>query len=279
VIYRRRPSPLHAARAVVGAAWCLALVTVALAIGHPLVLAVLLVAVVAAGASALVPRRVLVALAVAVPFGLVVIAVNGFANRRGLTVIWRFGGPWDVTLESVVQGGVYALSFAGIIVTAALYSAAVDPDDLLRACRRVSFASALTAALATRMVPVLWRDGQRLADAQRCRAGAPASRLTLVRAVSTSAMDRALDLAATLEVRGYGTAGRTPALRRPWSRHDLAFGLSAVALVVLAIVGDRMAAFEAYPRVDAPVDGGVLLLCALIVAAVLAPFADRRGVA
>jgi energy-coupling factor transport system permease protein len=280
MIYRRRPSPLHAARAVVGVVWCLAIVTVALLVAHPLALGALVLAVALAGAAALVPRPVLIALALSVPFGVLVVVVNAIATRRGLTVIWRFGGPWDVTLEAVVQGGVHALSFMAFFGVAALYSAAVNPDDLLRACRRVSFASALTAALATRMVPVLWRDGQRLADAQRCVSSSPptaASRLALVRAVSTNALDRALDVAATLEVRGYGTGGRAPALRRPWSRHDVAFLLSAVALVVLAIVARNVAPFSAYPRVDAPVDGSVALVSGLIVAAVLAPFAARRG--
>ncbi len=90
-------------------------------------------------------------------------------------------------------------------------------------------------------------------------------------------MDRAIDVAATLETRGYGTGRRSPALRRAWSRHDLAFGLSAVALFVLAVVGHRLAPFDAYPRVVGPVDGGVLLTCALLAVAMLAPFADRRG--
>ena len=76
-----------------------------------------------------------------------------------------------------------------------------------------------------------------------------ASRLVLVRAVAAGTMDRAIDVAATLETRGYGTGGRAPALRRPWSRHDLAFGASAVALFVLAVVGHRLAPFDAYPRI------------------------------
>lgn len=278
--YRRRPSPLHAVRAVVGALWCLALVTAALTVHHPVALAALILAVALAGAGALVPRPVLVALALSVPFGLLVIAVNAVANQRGLTVIWRFGGGWDATLEAVVQGAVFALSFVAIFGAAALYSACVDTDDLLRAFRRVSFSSALAAALATRMVPVLWRDGQRLADAQRCRAGAGASRLTLVRAVATSAMDRALDVAATLETRGYGrAAARTDALRRPWSRHDLAFLASAVAVVAVAVASRETAPFAAFPRVDWRVDGGVVLTALLLVVAILAPFADRRGVA
>ena len=48
-------------------------------------------------------------------------------------------------------------------------SVAVDPDALLRLFRRVSYRSALTASLATRLVPVLARDAARMSEAARCR--------------------------------------------------------------------------------------------------------------
>ncbi len=276
-MYARRFSPLHAARAVVGAVWCLAVVTVALSVHHPLVLAVVIASVVAAAFAARAGRPVLVGVAFGIPFGVTVVLMNALTSRDGLTVIYRLGGPFDVTLEAVIQGGVYALVAIALFAVARLYSAAVDPDDLLRAVRRLSFASALTAALATRLIPVLARDARRLNDAQRARGGEPASRLVLVRAVAAGTMDRAIDVAATLETRGYGTGGRAPSLRRAWSRHDLAFSLSAVALFVLAYAGHRLAPFDAYPGITGPVDAGVLLTCALIAAAMLLPFGDRRG--
>ena len=156
-------------------------------------------------------------------------------------MIARFGsvpvlGQLDITAEATAYGGVLALRALVVIGCFALHSAAVDPDDLLRAFRRVSFRSALTAALATRMVPVLARDARRLHDAQRCLAGAPAPRRAIVRAVASGALDRAVDVAATLEVRGYGAARRAPrGGARPWSRHDLAFAASAGALALLGV--------------------------------------------
>lgn len=276
-MFARRRSPLHAARAVVGALWCLAIVTVALSVHHPLVLAVLIAAVVGAAGLARVGRPVLIGVAFGVPFGVTVVAMNALTSRQGLTVVYRLGGPFDVTLEAVVQGGVYALVAIALFAVARLYSAAVDPDDLLRAVRRLSFSSALTAALATRLVPVLARDARRLSDAQRSLAGEPASRLVLVRAVAAGTMDRAIDVAATLETRGYGAGRRAPALRRPWSRHDLAFGASAVALFALAVLGHRLAPFDAYPGIDGRVSAGVLLTAALVAVVTLLPFADRRG--
>ena len=123
-------------------------------------------------------------------------------------------GQVDLTLEALVYGAVLGMRALALILCCALYAAVVDPDEVLRLFRRVSFRSALTATLATRMVPVLQRDGRRMADAQRCRPGAAPSRVALVRAVAAGALDRAVDVAAALEVRGYGTARRPPRVRR-----------------------------------------------------------------
>ncbi len=283
--YRHRASPLHAARAVVGSLYCAVLAWVALSFEHPLVLAAMLASVLLAAALAGVGRPVLIALAWALPFAVLIALVNPLVTREGLTVIARGGElPWlgqlDVTLEATLYGGIFALRALIVIACFALHSAAVDPDELLRAFRRISFRSALTAALATRMVPVLARDARRLHDAQRCRPGAPASRLAIVRAVAAGALDRAVDVAATLEVRGYGLAGRAPRRRDPWSRHDLAFLAGTAGLVALAVAAHvgGWEGFEAYPRWTAPVDPRLLVLCAALAACALLGFADRRGV-
>ena len=286
MIFLPRASPLHATRAAVASAWCVGLALVALSFDHPLVLAVLLAVVLAAAAGAGVARRVAFTLALAAPFALVIALVNPLVVRDGLTVIARLGsapvlGQLDVTAEATAFGGVLAIRALVVIGCFALHSAAVDPDDLLRAFRRVSFRSALTAALATRLVPVLARDARRLHDAQRCIAGEPAPRRAIVRAVASGALDRAVDVAATLEVRGYGTARRPPrGGGRPWSRHDLAFAASALGVVLIgagAWAGD-VQGFEAYPAFSAPVGAGQLALCAALALCALLPFADRRGI-
>jgi energy-coupling factor transport system permease protein len=281
VIHLPRASPLHAARAAVGSAWCVTLAVVALSFEHPVVLAALLGVVLAAAAAAQVGRRVALMSLVALPFALVIAVVNGLVVREGLTVVARMGGipPFgqvDITAEALGYGVVLGLRAVVVVACFALHSAAVDPDALLRAFRRLGFRSALTAALATRLVPVLGRDARRLHDAQRCRAGEPAPRRAVVRAVATGALDRAVDVAATLEVRGYGAARKPPRTRRPWSRHDLAFAASAVALLGIAVAAP--VSFDAYPTFVAPVDGGVLATCAALALCALLPFADRRGI-
>jgi energy-coupling factor transport system permease protein len=289
LFYRRLASPLHATRAGVGALWAAALSVAAIALYHPLILLVLLAAVLCAGAGAGVGRMLVRSMRIAAIVWLPIVAVNVLVSRDGLTVFARLGdlGPFgqgNLTLEAVVFGGVIALKVMLLILITTLASLAIDPDEALRILRRLSFRSALTASLATRMIPVLGADAQRLAEAQRTRPeGAPSgarARVALLRAVIGGSLDRAMDVAATLEVRGFATARRAPRLSRPWSRHDIAFLGSAVAVLALSIFGrlGGAAGFDAYPEVHAPVSAGTLALSLALLAAVLLPFADRRGV-
>jgi energy-coupling factor transport system permease protein len=287
--YRRLASPLHATRAGVGALWVASVSVATILLYHPLVLLALLAAVLAAGAGARVGRKLLRSMRTGAIVWLPIVLVNVLVSRDGLTVFARLGdlGPFgqgNLTLEAVVFGGVVALKVMLLILITTLASLAVDPDETLRIVRRLSFRSALTASLATRMIPVLAADAQRLAEAQRTRPlGSPRGargRLALLRAIVGGSLDRAMDVAATLEVRGFATARRAPRIPRPWSRHDRAFLASALAIAGLALLARIAGAarFDAYPEVHAPVGAGTLALCAALLLAVLLPFADRRGV-
>lgn len=299
MLYRPLASPLHATRAGVAALWALALGGAALLLYHPLALAVLVVAIALAGHGAGVGPELARALRTALIVALPIVLVNVLVTRDGLTVFARLGdlGPFgqgDLTVEALVYGAVIALKVTALILLTALASVAIDPDALLRKCRRFSFRSALTISLALRMVPLLAADARRLAEAQRTRpeaGGDDAGRLRAARergallgAVLTGSLDRAMDVAATLEVRGFAAPRRASSAgaraRRPWSRHDLAFAVSAVAALALALAGrlEGWARFDAYPLLHAAFGAGLLVLCVALALAILLPFADRRGI-
>jgi energy-coupling factor transport system permease protein len=289
MIYRRRAGPLHSARAAVGCAYCLALGAAALIVSNPIVLAAVALAVLGAGHAAGVGREVRRAAAFALPAAAAITVINALVTRDGLTVILRLGdlpllGHTDITLEATAYGAILGLRCVALILCGVLYTTAIDPDEVLRLFRRVSYRSALSATLATRMVPILVRDSRRLADAQRCRPGPAPSRLALLRASTSGVLDRALDVAAALEVRGYGAArraGRGGTHRRgPLSRHDLGFGASATAVVAIAALARwvPLAPFDAYPSLHSPAGPAVLVAAAALLACALAPFINRHGV-
>lgn len=288
--YRPRSSPLHATRPAVSALWCCALGTAALLLQHPVAIAVLGALVIASARFAGVQRPVLRLVAFALPFALLWALLNPFLVRDGLTVFARLGevpvlGHLDLTVEALLYGTRQSLRLLVSLAAFGLLTAAVDPDGLLRLFRRLSFRAALSASVAARLLPVLAADSRRMADSVRCRADAPTAssgaRLAVLRAVLGGAMERSLQVAAALEVRGYGSARRPVAARPPWSRHDLAFAASTIAVVALtaASVSIPVAGFDPYDLDAAGSLAAALALAATLAAVVLLPFADRRGIA
>jgi energy-coupling factor transport system permease protein len=279
--YRSRPSALHAARAGVGAAFCFAFALTGALYRHPLILAGALGGILLAGLAAGVAREVGRSLELAVPFALLVAVVNALVYQGGDTLLIRggefLGRRWDVTFEAAAEGLFVGLRIVVLIAAlGGLLSAAVDPDQLLKALRRVSYRSALTATLATRLVPVLARDAGRMGDARRCRPE-PQGRLAVVRAALAGSLDRAVDVAAALEVRGYALADRPGRARTPWSRHDLRVAAAAVLVAAVAVAGIAAGAghVEAYPTLDMALGPAEFGIAAALVLLGAAPFAGR----
>ena len=107
-------------------------------------------------------------------------------SSEGDTLLFRggevLGHRIDITLEATVAGALDGLRVIVIVLgVRPAVCRGVDPDQLLRLFRRVSYRSALTASLATRLVPVLARDATRMGDAARCRPHPP-GRLAVARA-------------------------------------------------------------------------------------------------
>jgi energy-coupling factor transport system permease protein len=174
------------------------------------------------------------------------------------------------------------------MVAAAVYSACIDPDRVLRLLRPVAGRSALTATLISRLVPLAAADHSRLRDAAALRGpgAAPVGRAALARRLLAGSLDRAVEVAATLELRGYGSAARMPSAgrERP-GRHDLRLWVAGVTLVGAAVAvkisgADR---FSAYPTLEIGTGLPLLALAAALVLAGVAPLRpgqkrrQRRG--
>jgi energy-coupling factor transport system permease protein len=88
-----------------------------------------------------------------------------------------------------------------------------------------------------------------------------------------------VDVAAALELRGYGSAVRPARRRRPWSRHDIRVAAAALLMVLVAVVM-RVAgvgAFEPYPSPVMSAGPADLVLALVLIAGGALPFAGRRA--
>lgn len=229
-----------------------------------------------AGASVRAPLRWTIGL------GVMVIAVNAIASQRGATILlrgWEMPvlGQIDVSLEALVEGAVLALRIIVALLVFSVWSACVDPDRILRAIRPIAARSALTATLISRLVPLAAADAARLGEASALRgpAAAPVGKAAIARRLVAGALDRSVDVAATLELRGYGlgTRSRMPRHRRVAGEIPLLVcGLLSLVLLIAAGLGG-VAAFDAYPRIEMDTGAATLGLAAAIVAFAWLPFA------
>jgi energy-coupling factor transport system permease protein len=284
--YTPRPGRLQAAAAPAALAYLGSFVLVAFVFSNPIVLAGAGAGVAAAGLAARAGRALALAVRWGLGLGVVVVVVNGLVTHRGETVLIRgfdvpVLGTLDVTLESLAAGGVLALRILVVMMAFAVYSACVDPDRVLRLVRPVAGRSALTATLIARLVPVAAADHARLRDAAQLRGpgAAPAGRAALARRLVAGSLDRAVDVAATLELRGYARDRDRPrGGPGPRSLYDGRF-LAAALAIAAAAVGGRIAGvggFELYPTLAVDADFATVALAAALPVVAVLPFARVR---
>lgn len=169
------------------------------------------------------------------------IVINGLVTSRGETVLLRLGewpvfGRIDVTAESLAAGAVIGLRAMGTMVVIGVWSACIDPDRVLRAMHRTARRSALTATLISRLVPLAATDQARLSEAAGLRGpgATPVGKVALAHRLLAGSLDRAVDVAATLELRGYGQAAPDGAASPVPSRFDRRFWIAGLVLMTVA---------------------------------------------
>jgi energy-coupling factor transport system permease protein len=277
-------SPLH--RGAPGAAitYLGALAVVGFIYSSPLVLVAAAGATVLAGQAAGAGRAVRASLRLAVPLLVFMIVVNALVSHRGDTILIRGSdlpviGNTDVTLESLVAGAAIGLRVVAVILAFAVYSACVDPDRVLRALRPLARRSAMTAGLVTRMVPLAAADGARMREAMALRGpGAePVGRPAMARRLVEGSLDRAVDVAATLELRGH-SLGIRPSRRSERSREDPPLYASGVAILTIAVAARAAGAgaFDTYPEITMGTGPLTLVVCVAVLVLAAVPFAVRR---
>jgi len=289
--YAPRPGPLGRARPWIAAVYLAPLAVVAFTFANPIVLAGAGLAAVGIGIASGAGPSIRQPLRWSIGLALMVVVVNALVSQRGSTILFRFGelpvvGEVDISLEALAEGFVLAMRIVVSLVVFAVWSACVDPDRVLRAIRPFAARSALTATLISRLVPLAAADGARLAEAGRLRgpAAAPLGRAAIARRLIAGSLDRSVDIAATLELRGYGLGirSRLPRhVREPGEGALLAaavFELAVIAAAALAGVGS----FDAYPTIHVDTDVATLLLAAALPAIAILPFLPeairrRRG--
>jgi energy-coupling factor transport system permease protein len=284
--YTHRPGPLGDGGALAATAYLAALALAALVTANPIVIAGAGAGVVIAGTLSGAGAALRLSARWALGLGIVLVVVNAFASQRGDTVLVHgivvpILGTLDISLEAIVEGAVLALRLGIVMLAFAVHATSVDPDGVLRLLRPLASRSALTATLIARMVPLAAADYARLGEAAALRGpgAAAAGRAALARRLVAGSLDRAVDVAATLELRGYAKGAPRRAASRRRSRHDLALYGSAllIAGVSIAAAAAGLGGYRSYPTIV--IDNGAATLAVAAALPLLAaiPFARDRA--
>ena len=160
--------------------------------------------------------------ALAIPF-------NALSIHIGQVVLFRLPSSWPVvggpiTLEAIVAGLVSGLALFTIVVVFAAFNSVVDHYQLLRATPGFLFQAGVIISIAITFVPQMVLSAREIRQAQRIRGHrfrGLRDLLPLIIPLLANGLERAIQLAETMEARGFGGAVR-PMSRRQAIRAQVA---------------------------------------------------------
>jgi energy-coupling factor transport system permease protein len=155
-------------------------------------------------------------------FLLLAIPFNALSVHAGEIILFRLPEAWPIvggaiTLEAVVAGAVNGLALLTILIVFAAFNAVVDHYQLLRATPGFLFQAGVVVSIAITFVPQMVLSAKEIRQAQRIR-GHRFRRLRdllpLVMPLLANGLERAVQLAETMETRGFASAVRPVSRRR-----------------------------------------------------------------
>lgn len=273
-------APIHIdARAV--AAWSAACLVIVLATTNPVYKVLVLAAALCALVAGAGPRRTSRPMIAAGFIAAFAILLNFVSAHVGETVLFSLpeslpaiGGPY--TLEALAYGAVGGVTIAAAILAAAPFSMLLAPHEVIDALPSVLVRSGAVVAAALNLVPGVGATYVQVSEAQRMRGWrprGPRSWAEVAVPVVLTSVESSIQLAESMEARGFGSGVRTHVQPVRMRRGDwilVATSTAAAALFVLSIATGWAAPWSAYPTLVAPgVDFAPLFACILLFAPAL----------
>jgi energy-coupling factor transport system permease protein len=268
------------ARAV--AAWSAACLFIVLFTTNPLYKALVLAAAIAslaAGARLHRMRGLLTAITLIAAFAT---ALNFVSAHLGATVLFTIpyaipGVGGDYTVEALAAGIAGGLTVGAAIVAAAPFSLMLASHDVMDALPAALSRTGAAIAASLNLVPSVSASFVQVSEAQRLRGWRPTgprSWAEVVVPVVLTSVEGSIQLAESMEARGFGSGPRTALRPAPLRTRDwglIAAAAVAVSLFVAARAAGWAAEWQPYPAVALPsVDPVSLLGCLLLFAPVVA---------
>jgi energy-coupling factor transport system permease protein len=208
--------------------------------------------------------------------------LNFVSAHLGSTVLFSLptgipalGGPY--TLEALVFGATGGVTVAAAIAAMAPFSLILEAHDIVDALPTALGRTGAAIAASLNLVPEVATTFVQVTEAQRMRGWrprGPRSWAEVIVPVVLTSVESSLQLAESMEARGFGSGPRTHFDPPRMSAGDwfvTASALAAVALFIVATAAGWAPAWLPYPLLQAPsFDVRALIACALLFAPVWA---------
>ena len=269
--YRDRKSPIHRLNPFSKLGWILSIIILALVLDNPLFLLILFLSTLPLVKAARIGTEWRGFIRIALYLSGAIILINALVSSHGTHVLYEI--PWRIpllgasviTLEAIIYGGAMSLRLLAIISAFALLTLTVNPDDLMLAMikMKLPYKSVMVTSLSTRFMPTLLEDASRITDVQRSRGleldkGKLTSRIrsrsSIVIALLSNSLERAIQVSEAMESRAFGTGRKRTFYRNisfsPTDVATLVFALLPAALgIIMAINGYGQ--YQYYPILSA----------------------------
>ncbi len=286
--YRDKGTIIHRLNPLCKMAWVVSVFVLALTLDDPFFLVLLFLSTLPVVAAARSWREWASFMKLAAFLCVAIVVINLLVSYHGDHVLATapfsvpiMGTP-TITLEAIVFGLAMGLRLLAVISALSIFTLTVHPDDmmLIMIKLRLPYKSVLVTSLASRFMPTLLNDMQRISDVQRSR-GVELDRSGLVQKVKarmtvlipllSNSLDRSVQVAEAMEARAFGGDARRTFYRNiAMSRFDwmallLAFTPCVIGLVMLV---RGVGQYSYYPTLDAvamtAVEWGALALLAAL---------------
>src|SRR6266705_552676 len=267
------------ARAV--AAWSAACLVIVLSTTNPAYKALVLVAALVALATGVGIRRIRGLLFAVLLIAAFASLLNFVSAHLGSTVLFELperipaiGGPY--TLEALAFGASGGITIAAAILSAAPFSLLLASHEVMDALPPALSRTGVAIAASLNLVPAVATSFVQVTEAQRLRGWrprGPRSWMEVVVPVVLTSVEGSIQLAESMEARGFGSGARTTMASHALSRADwLLVAASGSALAAFAV--SRAAGWAAdwfpYPMLTLPgTDPRPIAACLLLLAPVL----------
>ena len=267
------------ARAV--AAWSATCIFIVLSTTNPVYKAAVLAAALVALAAGVGLRRIRGVLTGVLLISAFAVFLNFVSAHLGSTILFQLpdqipalGGPY--TLEALAFGATGGLTVGAAILAAAPFSLLLASHEVMDALPAALSRTGAAIAASLNLVPSVAASFVQVTEAQRLRGWrprGPRSWSEIVVPVVLTSVEGSIQLAESMEARGFGSGPRTSVKPARLQRSDwLVIGASAAALAIFVIsqAAGWAAPWYAYPTLTPPsIDLRPLAACLLLLAPVL----------